>query len=144
VKKVIVRTLLVSGLALGTLTSTAIAKEPIRLTDVQMDTVTAGQVAPSLNVTATATGGAGGAGGAGGPGGAGGSIFDSASGGAGGTGGLGGGGGPGGGGGTIADSANGGPGGTGGPGGPGGPAIATAVGVSVKLPSCVGICARPS
>ena len=59
-KKVMVRTLLVSGLALGTLTSAAIAKEPVRLSDVQMDTVTAGQVAPPLKVVAIATGGAGG------------------------------------------------------------------------------------
>jgi hypothetical protein len=151
VKKVMVRTLLVSGLTLGNLTSAAIAEEPIRLTDVQMDAVTAGQINATLEVVAIATGGAGGFGGAGGGiidtasgghggaggfGGAGGGIIDTATGGGGGAGGDGGGGGSGG---RIIDSAN------GGAGGAGGFAIATAIGVlivtEITFPSCVGLCA---
>jgi hypothetical protein len=130
VKKVMVRTLLVSGLTLGNLTSAAIAEEPIRLTDVQMDAVTAGQINATLEVVAIATGGAGGFGGAGG------GIIDTATGGGGGAGGDGGGGGSGG---RIIDSAN------GGAGGAGGFAIATAIGVlivtEITFPSCVGLCA---
>jgi hypothetical protein len=134
--------LLVCTLALGVVTSAAIAEEPIQLTEGQMDAVTAGQV--TQTVIARAIGGAGGAGGSGGTGGAG-----NAGGGAGGAGAGGGGGGGGnagsggagqGGSGGSGGVATGGFGGSGGSGGPGGPGIATAVGVLVVLPPCVGVC----
>ncbi len=131
-------TLVASALVWGAVSSAAIADEPIKLTDAQMDTLTAGQVGTTPDVIATAIGGAGGAGGAGGDAGATGGAGGGGFGGSGGTGG-GGGGGQGGSGGA-GGFALGGPGGPGGLGGPGGPAVATAVGVSVTLPSCVGIC----
>jgi hypothetical protein len=128
--KLMLGALVVSGLALGAVTSTAIGQEPIQLTEFQMDAVTAGQVIPTSTSISISRlpGGAGGAGGGGGSGGA-----AEAGGGSGGTGGDTGGGGGAGGAGGIAIGGLGGP---GGPGGPGGVSIAA----SVVLPSCVGLC----
>jgi hypothetical protein len=50
----IMRTLLVSALALGAWTSAAFA-EPVALTDVQMDSLTAGQITQSNTATITVT-----------------------------------------------------------------------------------------
>jgi hypothetical protein len=144
-------------LALGALTSTTLAEpvpplpqfKPIvdviaakQLSDVQLGAITAGQTVTRPLAVATAIGGPGGSGGSGGaggtassPGGVGGSGFSFA--GSGGQGGTGQGGNGGSGGVAIAGF-----GGSGGPGGPGGPAVATAVGVSVVLPSCIGVCSR--
>jgi hypothetical protein len=142
--KLVTTTLLVSAFALGAVNSTAVAMGPIQLTVDQMDAITAGQVDPTTtmdSVIATAIGGDGGDGGDGGTGGAADAAGGAGGGGAGGGGGAAGAGGSGtGGAGGDGGIAIGGLGGSGGPGGPGGAAVATAVGIAVVLPSCVGVC----
>jgi hypothetical protein len=139
--KLVVSTVMVSAFALGAGTP-AVATEPIELTEVQMDTITAGQVIPDLTVIAISRGGDGGVGGDGGTGGAAGSGGGDGGGGSGGDGGGTGTGGSGeGGDGGDGGTSTGGSGGTGGTGGPGGPSVATAVGTLVVLPACVGVCA---
>jgi hypothetical protein len=142
--KLVTTTLVVSAFALGTGVPAAVAIEPIHLTVGQMDTITAGRVVSTStanSVIARAIGGDGGDGGDGGGGGVADSTGGPGGGGAGGGGGATGAGGSGtGGAGGAGGTAIGGLGGLGGPGGPGGTAVATAVGVLVLLPSCVGVC----
>jgi hypothetical protein len=128
--KLMLGALVVSGLSLGAMISAAIGQEAIQLTEIEMDTITAGHFTVTTTAIAVAIAGDGGAGGTGGEGGG-----AEAGGGAGGTGGA-----------TVAGAigeggaggaggmAIGGLGGLGGSGGGGGDAHAKAVAVSIVRP----------